>query len=205
MVVTPFQSITALLSRLSLQGSNASNNTQQQQRNERQSTAAIDTMPVTQCGSITTRLSRLSLQETKAKRHMKRPSPTDPGTKGRVNKPKRSKLKPSVQAKALQRRLDRAFTQRMYVVSRVQKNDHHIEFHVLGSTGNHYTVHITNKMRCDCYDYQYKRLHCKHLLLVLARVLHVEKGSPAYAKLSLTDDELEQVFANCVPDPDVMV
>ncbi|KAI7880321.1 hypothetical protein K492DRAFT_76399 [Lichtheimia hyalospora FSU 10163] len=119
--------------------------------------------------------------------------------------PKRSKAKIPVHTQAVQERLERALEQRMYVVNRTLLHDHHIQFHVLGSTGNYYTVDITKTLKCSCYDYRYRRVHCKHLLLVLARVFHVHGGSPAYSKLSLSKKELEKVFANCAPDPAIMV
>ncbi|CDS06873.1 hypothetical protein LRAMOSA09398 [Lichtheimia ramosa] len=138
-------------------------------------------------------------------RKPKRPrSTTEPGIKGPANAPKRTKTMPTYNEQ-VDERLDRALKQRMYVVNRTLQHHHHIQFHVLGSTGNYYTVDITNTMKCNCLDYRYRRLHCKHLLLVLARVFHVQKGSPAYSKLHLTNQELQDVFANCTPEPSVMV
>ncbi|CDH61417.1 ring finger domain-containing protein [Lichtheimia corymbifera JMRC:FSU:9682] len=182
------------------QESNASNNNTPQEHNESSAAAAETSTNATIAAPLST------ARSTNAERRKKkrRQSPTDPANKGPANTPKRLKGQPSFKAE-VQERLDRALSQRMYVVSRIQRNDHHIQFHVLGSTGNYYTVDITNKMKCDCFDHRYRRLHCKHLLLVLARVFHVERGSPAYVKLLLTNEELQEVFANCAPDPTVMV
>ncbi|KAI7880320.1 hypothetical protein K492DRAFT_177999 [Lichtheimia hyalospora FSU 10163] len=105
----------------------------------------------------------------------------------------------------MQSRLQRALTQRMFVFKREQKDQYHTDFQVLGSTGNLYTVTIANHMSCSCFDYVTRQLHCKHLLLVLARVFNLTGESPAYVTLSLTDEELHDMFMTCTPAPGVMV
>ncbi|CAI5508726.1 unnamed protein product, partial [Closterium sp. Naga37s-1] len=51
-------------------------------------------------------------------------------------------------------------------------------FHVLGATGNVYTVTISQQPSCTCPDYGNGNL-CKHVLFVLLRVLHVGRGGSA--------------------------
>ncbi|CDS06872.1 hypothetical protein LRAMOSA09397 [Lichtheimia ramosa] len=105
----------------------------------------------------------------------------------------------------MQSRLQRALTQRMFVFKREQKGQYQVEFQVLGSTGNLYTVNIAKRMTCTCIDFVTRHLHCKHLLLILARVFNLTGESPAYASLSLTNEELHEMFSNCSPAPGVMV
>ncbi|KAI9312083.1 hypothetical protein BX666DRAFT_1988628 [Dichotomocladium elegans] len=104
----------------------------------------------------------------------------------------------------VQARLRRALSQRMYVISRERKNAYTETFDVLGSIGNLYKVTVGPKLGCSCRDFRYRRVHCKHIFLVLARVFHLTGESRAYQRLTLTPNELELIFSCCTPDPCVL-
>ena len=97
--------------------------------------------------------------------------------------------------------MERVFAQRFYLINREREDGALSEvFKVLGSTGNLYTVTITNLPTCDCPD-ALKGNHCKHLLFVMLKVLHVPSTSTlAYQKALLTS-ELEEIFAAAPPNP----
>jgi hypothetical protein len=65
--------------------------------------------------------------------------------------------------KAIRDRIDRAKTQRMFLVSHKQVEDLNEEFIVMGSTGNLYTVKICQVPDCNCPDFM-KGFLCKHIV-----------------------------------------
>ncbi|KAI7848695.1 hypothetical protein BDC45DRAFT_522467 [Circinella umbellata] len=107
--------------------------------------------------------------------------------------------------RTLQGRLYRMSTERMVVVQRTIVNEHEQQFDVLGSTGNVYKVQIGKQLKCTCRDQIFRRTHCKHILLVLLKVFHVNARSRACHTLSLSRNELIEVFSNCTPDASVTV
>eukprot|EP00439_Symbiodinium_sp_Y106_P032612 s1128_g3.t3 len=74
-------------------------------------------------------------------------------------------------------RIDRALEQRLYLLKleRPHAGGAGGLFHVLGSTGNVYTVHIGTKPSCDCPDFLKGRGPCKHILFIWLRVLRLEE------------------------------
>ncbi|KAI8149487.1 hypothetical protein BJV82DRAFT_588249 [Fennellomyces sp. T-0311] len=80
-----------------------------------------------------------------------------------------------------------AQTQKMIVVQRIVVNAHRQTFDVLGSTGNKYTVDIGPTIKCECRDFIYRRTHCKHILMVLTKVFHVNATSAACQSLHLSE------------------
>ncbi|KAI9489567.1 hypothetical protein BDB00DRAFT_842540 [Zychaea mexicana] len=104
----------------------------------------------------------------------------------------------------MQGRLYRMETQKMLVVQRTVVSARKQTFDVLGSTGNIYTVTIGPDLSCACHDFRYRRTHCKHILLVLIKVFHVNSSSPACQSMHLSSADLEEVFQNCTPDASVI-
>lgn len=92
-------------------------------------------------------------------------------------------------------RIDRAKTQRMYLVSRgdVSPDSLECKFVVLGSTGNVYTVKICKKSSCSCPDFQKGNL-CKHVLFVLLKVIGIDSNSPLVYQAALLESELQELF-----------
>ncbi|KAJ7277109.1 hypothetical protein C8J57DRAFT_1449129 [Mycena rebaudengoi] len=92
-------------------------------------------------------------------------------------------------------RVGRVMTQRFFMVDRKRvEGELKEEFQVLGSTGNIYTVTISQRPSCDCPDAQ-KGNHCKHILFIYLKVLQVPQASGAWYQKALLTSELEQIFA----------
>lgn len=123
-------------------------------------------------------------------------------------------------SKATQDRITRALTERLYLVNRttVEKteaekeleNAHHCEFsvpkqefHVLGSTGNLYTVTIYLTPKCSCPDFG-KGHFCKHILFVYLKVLKVPPDSNLLYQSHLLSSELVQINTSNPVDPTVL-
>ena len=66
----------------------------------------------------------------------------------------------------------RARTQRLYMISAEIESDYCRKYAVLGSTGNVYTVTISQLPDCTCPDCG-KGNTCKHILFVMLKVLRV--------------------------------
>ncbi|GJP43712.1 hypothetical protein CLOM_g3144, partial [Closterium sp. NIES-68] len=66
-------------------------------------------------------------------------------------------------------------------------------FHVLGATGNVYTVTISQQPSCTCPDSGNGNL-CKHILFVLLRVLRVDQDDPRVWQRSLLSTELNELL-----------
>ncbi|KAG8832140.1 hypothetical protein FRC17_001930 [Serendipita sp. 399] len=103
--------------------------------------------------------------------------------------------------KTIQERVDRVRSQRFYMIDREKLGSIAREqFKVLGSTGNVYTVTITNLPTCDCPDFL-KGNHCKHLLFVYLKILGVKESSNLYYQKALLDSELLSIFTEAPAAP----
>jgi Ring finger domain/SWIM zinc finger len=102
---------------------------------------------------------------------------------------------------ALQERLERAATQRLYLIHQsevpenaISETNHTVDFTVLGSTGNVYKVQFRNVPTCNCPDFQRRADMCKHIMFILLKVMGLSASNPlSYQKAYLTS-ELEELY-----------
>lgn len=114
--------------------------------------------------------------------------------------------------------LDRATTQRMFVLSRTQAteenchaNDEDCPFHriqLAGTTGNVYTVIISHMPTCSCPNTSFKRADsgealCKHILYVLHFVLKAPEH--LCCQNAFLTSELKDITANAPPLPATII
>jgi len=103
-------------------------------------------------------------------------------------------------------RIDRALTQRLYLVNQeevVSTNDDEglaRSYAVLGSTNNVYDIHVGKIPTCSCPDFEKGHL-CKHILFVMLKVLRVPQNSPLIYQKALLQSELQSIFAAAPPIP----
>ncbi|KAI8327790.1 hypothetical protein BC941DRAFT_446312 [Chlamydoabsidia padenii] len=102
-------------------------------------------------------------------------------------------------------RIGRAKREKLFVISRTSVSDHEEEFKVSGSTGNMYNVVIGPNVRCSCRDFIYRRAHCKHVLMILLKMFHLQPSSPIFATLHPAQNVLKDIFSTCIPDPAALV
>jgi hypothetical protein len=94
-----------------------------------------------------------------------------------------------------QQRIDRAKTQRMYLVRcGTIQDDFQCDFVVLGSTGNVYDVKVGPIPDCTCPDHRKGNL-CKHVLFVLLKVMALDEHSHLIYQAAWTPSELQSMFA----------
>ncbi|KAG5179073.1 hypothetical protein JKP88DRAFT_327812 [Tribonema minus] len=99
----------------------------------------------------------------------------------------------------IMQRIQRAATQRMFLLERrdlSQPDNIHHEFGVIGSTGNVYRVQIASVPSCDCPD---RNPLCKHILFVYLKVLKQPLDSPHIYQAALLQSELQEIFENAPP------
>lgn len=116
-------------------------------------------------------------------------------------------------------RVERAKTQRIYLVNRNVENESAI-FDVMGSRGIIYKVKLSGSPSCTCPDYETRHSRCKHILFILIRIFNVDdpyqekfttkeikKYIKSYkdniSKLTIKYDDIKQcidVGAKCVDD-----
>ena len=96
---------------------------------------------------------------------------------------------------AIQQRIARAETQRMFLVQKgsLSKGELSCEFVVLGSTGNVYTVTIQRLPHCTCPDHARGNL-CKHILFVLLKVMALNPESSLIFQAAWISSELQSMF-----------
>ena len=123
---------------------------------------------------------------------------------------------------------DRATTQRMFVLDRIQSaspaappsastavpstyaaatpvpaagpaSAPSARVHLAGTTGNIYTVHITHVPTCSCPAYTKAKSPCKHVIYVLHHVLKAPVN--LVYQLAFLTSELVQIFAHAPPPP----
>jgi len=123
-------------------------------------------------------------------------------------KEKRLKRYRSTCSSAVQQRISRARTQRLYLVeppkTTTTANDNdtahaessstiQMEFAVMGSTGNIYTVSIGNLITCSCPDHL-KGNVCKHILFIYLKVIGLSATCPLIYQSALLTTELQDIF-----------
>jgi Ring finger domain/SWIM zinc finger len=101
---------------------------------------------------------------------------------------KRLKVFRSRCSAAVQQRIQRAKTQRLYLVQPPNQN----EYTIMGSTGNIYTVTISNLVNCTCPDHA-KGHVCKHILFVMLKVVGLPDTSPLIYQAALVNSELQEI------------
>ena len=92
-------------------------------------------------------------------------------------------------------RIERCFTDNLYLVESIPQNSNEEKkriYLIMGSTGNVYSVVITNKPTCTCPDFRQRKKRCKHIYFVLIRIMKVE--NPIIKKF--TNDNLDEMFNN---------
>lgn len=98
-------------------------------------------------------------------------------------------------------RVDRALTQRLYLLDQVdisRPGRLGRKYDVLGSTGNIYQVVIAQTPSCTCPDFGRGKL-CKHILFVYLRVLRCQPRSTIIIQKALLQEELETLFSSRTP------
>lgn len=85
-------------------------------------------------------------------------------------------------------RFDRAESQRMYLVNSEQIGSD-FEFSVMGNTDKIYKIVIgpNQKIKCSCPDCHRNHKFCKHLMLLLVRMLGMSKESVKTTMFTITD------------------
>ncbi len=75
-------------------------------------------------------------------------------------------------------RYERAASQRMYLVESASSGDTY-HFSVMGTSDKIYKIVICNnqKIKCSCPDCHHSRKFCKHLMLLLIRMLGISESS----------------------------
>lgn len=116
----------------------------------------------------------------------------------RPKEEKRAKRYRASCPKSLLDRLGRAQTQRLYLVQQSAIPEGGgagaVDFTVLGSTGNVYTVTLSRVPGCNCPDHQKRQDLCKHLLFVLLKVVGLDISDPLSFQKAYLTSELERLF-----------
>lgn len=127
----------------------------------------------------------------------------------RVQPEKRVRIFEEAPSKALKTRITRALSQRMFLVGQIDNSNTtdglNRRYNVLGSTGNVYNIEIKKLPSCTCPDFERGHL-CKHIIFVMAKVLHVSRRSNLLYQRALLETELAKIFANApvAPQSDVL-
>ncbi|KAJ8614454.1 hypothetical protein CTAYLR_000820 [Chrysophaeum taylorii] len=90
-------------------------------------------------------------------------------------------------------RIERALSQRLYLLEKEDLGAEERLFRVLGSTGNAYDVRISRSPSCSCPDAQKGNL-CKHQIFVMVRVLKCDRDAPIVHQRALLGVELKSLF-----------
>jgi hypothetical protein len=125
-------------------------------------------------------------------------TPTKPDIEKKKKKAntEEKRLRPfrSKASQKLQERIDRAYSQKLFLVQKELVEDKlEGNFVVLGSTGNIYKIIIGRLVSCSCPDFQKGNL-CKHVLFVMIKVVGLSRESPLIFQVALVESELLQIF-----------
>jgi hypothetical protein len=122
----------------------------------------------------------------------------------RVQPEKRARIYEIAPDSDLKKRISRALSQRMFLVGQIDKsntrNGQSRMYDILGSTGNVYNIEIKKLPSCTCPDFERGHL-CKHIIFVMAKVLHVSRRSDLIYQRALLKTELAKIFADAPTAP----
>jgi Ring finger domain/SWIM zinc finger len=104
--------------------------------------------------------------------------------------------------KSLHDRWERAATQRLYLIQQSEIPVHEsvvdestaVDFTVLGSTGNVYTVSLGLLPTCTCPDFSRRQDTCKHIMFVLLKVAGLGLDNPLAYQKAYISTELKELF-----------
>jgi Ring finger domain/SWIM zinc finger len=101
----------------------------------------------------------------------------------------------------LRQRLERALTQRLYLVhhddipaAKSVTADTAVNFTVLGSTGNVYTVVVSLQPSCNCPDFCRRHDMCKHIMFVLLKVVGLKVDHSLSYQKAYVVSELKELL-----------
>ena len=57
-----------------------------------------------------------------------------------------------------------------------------------------YTVTIGERLQCSCPDFEGRQKHCKHILMVLSKIFHLDVMSRAYRRIKLSSQVCLSIF-----------
>ncbi|GHJ88823.1 hypothetical protein NliqN6_5225 [Naganishia liquefaciens] len=101
---------------------------------------------------------------------------------------------------AVLERAERVRSQRMFMVHQSRHPQHLCAtMHILGSTGNVYTVEFGQRPTCDCPDFA-KGNHCKHIIFVALKVLRMPEHGTLWYQKAYTQAELCEIFDSAPPN-----
>jgi hypothetical protein len=123
-------------------------------------------------------------------------TPVEPAAEEEEANAEEKRLKPfrSKASQKVKERIDRAYTQRLFLVQKQLEEDKlEGNFVVLGSTGNIYKVTIGKIVACSCPDFKRGNL-CKHVLFIMIKVVGLSTESPLIFQVALVESELLQIF-----------
>jgi hypothetical protein len=74
-------------------------------------------------------------------------------------------------------RIERAFTQRIYLMEAKNTGDNSYRFKMMGNSGKPYDIHVTSgeAISCSCPDHQLWTNFCKHMMHLLIRVIGIPR------------------------------
>jgi len=92
-------------------------------------------------------------------------------------------------------RKQRGLTQPIYLIETIidEPNQYEKKYIVMGSSGNVYTVAISQIPTCTCPDYATRQKRCKHIYFVLGRIMQVNDDNQDNDEY--TDIELLKMFS----------
>jgi hypothetical protein len=96
-------------------------------------------------------------------------------------------------------RKERGLTQKIFMIEHRKNSELDIEFDVMGTTKNVYTVRITESPICTCPDYVTRNKRCKHIYFVLKRIMKIDElfdGNMDEETDTYTQNQLRQLIKN---------
>ena len=95
-------------------------------------------------------------------------------------------------------RKQRGLAQRLFLIETLEPKEEKVrQYVVMGSTGNVYTVTVTNVPTCTCPDHVTRGNRCKHIFFVLLRIMRVGEAEADVDVYS--DQALGEMFSQ-IPD-----
>jgi len=106
----------------------------------------------------------------------------------------KSKLHLNLIDKEPNERKQRGLSQKIFMIEYRKNSEFDMEFDVMGTTKNAYTVKINKTPTCSCPDHTTRHRRCKHIFFVMRRIMKIDEDIEETEKF--TNSQLKTMIKN---------
>ena len=130
----------------------------------------------------------------KLKPKLKIKSKSKSKSKPKLKKQSKTKLHLNFLEKEPNERKQRGLSQKIFMIEHRKNSEFDMEFDVMGTTKNVYTVKINKTPTCSCPDHTTRHRRCKHIFFIMRRIMKIDEDIEESEKF--TNSQLKTMIKN---------